>query len=210
MREYGPRATDGVTFRIVRGHLPARTRVILSNMYCSVFAGFIGFFGISRYRYIGSVSRARLENPKKRPFIRGSFVWRRTGRGGVKMMMPAPKRCFWRFFRDGAQKSKIPPNQTGCGRSHPRGRARLCMHKGPTKPRGAPRPQNRLLYIQVRSPSWRFFGVFLLFLPGPGPFIGFFHRVSKFQPRGRATICVVRHHTEPRVAPPRNPNVLYF
>ena len=83
-------ATDGVTFRIVRGHLPARTRVILSNMYCSVFAGFLGFFGISRYRYIGSVSRARLENPKKRPFIRGSFVWRRTGRGGVKMMMPAP------------------------------------------------------------------------------------------------------------------------
>ena len=65
MREYGPRATDGVTFRIVRGHLPARTRVILSNMYCSVFAGFIGFFGISRYRYIGSVSLARLENPKK-------------------------------------------------------------------------------------------------------------------------------------------------
>ena len=54
------------------------------------------------------------------------------------------------------------------------------------------------------------FWAFFLFLPGPGPFIGFFHRVSKFQPRGRATICVVRHHTEPRVAPPRNPNVLYF
>ena len=117
---------------------------------------------------------------------------------------------FWRFFRDCAQKSKIFPNQTGSGRSHPRGRARLCMHKGPTKPRGAPRPQNRLLYIQVRSVVLAISGRFFLFLPGPGPFIGFFHRVSKFQPRGRATICVVRHHTEPRVAPPRNPNVLYF
>ena len=54
----------------------------------------------------------------------------------------------------------------------PRGRARLCMEKGPTKPRGAPRPQNRLLYIQVRSSVY--FGVCLAFIfVLPGPFIGF-------------------------------------
>ena len=120
----------------------------------------------------------------------------------------------WRFFgvffgivRKSRKFSRTKPVPAGLTPGAVQGYA---WKMGPTKPRGAPRPQNRLLYIQVRSPSWRFFGVFLLFLPGPGPFIGFFHRVSKFQPRGRATICVVRHHTEPRVAPPRNPNVLYF
>ena len=58
---------------------------------------------------------------------------------------------FWAVFRDVAQKSKIFPKPNRFRPVSPRGHAKLCMEKVPTKPHGAPRPQNRLLYIQVRS-----------------------------------------------------------